>query len=144
MSCPYFYPVEPDTSDTDVRSALLPLGLIWVGVCHAGAAESGPPEEASVRRLCQLGYARERCSRFPANDAGADAVRFTISRDDGQLLHLHYVLERDHHPYAHGSLEYQRGSARLVRAPQNEIVRRQAEAYITSYLRQKEQRAGSR
>lgn len=136
--------MEPDTSDTDARSALLPLGALWAGVCRAGAAELGPPEEASVRRLCQLGYARDNCCRFPANDAGADAVRFTISRDDGQLLHLHYVLERDHHPYAHGSLEYQRGSARLVRAPQNEIVRRQAEAYITSYLRQKEQRAGSR
>jgi hypothetical protein len=136
--------VEPDTSATDARSALLPLGALWVGVCHADAAELGPPEEASVRRLCQLGYARDNCSRFPANDAGADAVRFTISRDDGQLLHLHYVLERDHHPYAHGSLEYQRGSAGLVRAPQNEIVRRQAEAYITSYLRQKEQRDGSR
>jgi hypothetical protein len=136
--------VEPDTSHTDARSALLPLGALWAGVCRAGAAESGPPEEASVRRLCQLGYARDNCFRFPANDAGADAVRFTISRDDGQLLLLHYVLERDHHPYAHGSLEYQRGSERLVRAPQNEIVRRQAEAYITSYLRQKEQRAGSR
>jgi hypothetical protein len=135
--------VEPDTSHTDARSALLPLGALWAGVCRAGAAESGPPEEASVRRLCQLGYARDNCPRFP-NDAGADAVRFTISRDDGQLLLLHYVLERDHHPYAHGSLEYQRGSARLVRAPQNEIVRRQAEAYITSYLRLKEQRAGSR
>ena len=144
MSCPYFYPVEPDTSDTDARSTLLPLGALWAGVCHAGAAELGPPEEASVRRLCQLGYARDNCSRFPANDAGPDAVRFTISRDDGQLLHLHYVLELDHHPYAHGSFEYQRGSARLVRAPQNEIVRRQAEAYIASYLRQKEQRAGSR
>ena len=136
--------MEPDTSDTDPRSALLPLGAFWAGVCHAGAAELGPPEEASVRRLCQLGYARDNCSRFPANDAGADAVRFTISRDDGELLHLHYVLERDHHPYAHGSLEYQRGSARLVQAPQNEIVRRQAEAYITSYLRRKEQRAESR
>lgn len=143
MSCPYFYPVEPDTSHTNPRSALLPLGALWAGVCHA-TSELVPPEEASVRRLCQLGYARDNCSRFPENDAGADAVRFTISRDDGQLLHLHYVLERDHHPYAHGSLEYQIGSARLVRAPQNEIVRRQAEAYITSYLRQKEQRAGSR
>ena len=136
--------MEPDIRDTYARSALLPLGALWAGVCHAGPAELGPPEEASVRRLCQLGYARDSCSRFPANDAGADAVRFTISRDDGEIVHLHYVLERDHHPYAHGSLEYQRGLARLVLAPQNEIVRRQAEAYVTSYLRRKEQSARSR
>ena len=68
-------------------------------------------------------------------------MRFTISRHEAHSLHLYYVLERDHHPFAHGPLEYSIVTRRLVEAPLNEILERQAEAYAESYLQRKACRA---
>jgi hypothetical protein len=136
MSCPYFYPMQPRAEDADSRSAMLPLGNFWAGVCRAAPGADCAPDEEVVRALCHLGYARGQCPRFPAEEL-ADAVRFVIRGDDGGSLHLYYVLERDHHPLAHGRLEYSLGEATFAEAPANPIIRRQAEAYVASYLRRK-------
>lgn len=135
MSCPYFHPIEPRTADA--RAAMLPLGDLWAGMCEARPDESCRPEETAVRPLCNLGYARGQCSRFPLADPGPDAVRFTICRDEERSLQLYYVLERDHHPFAHGALEYSRDTARFTQAPEAALLGRQAEAYVASYLRRK-------
>lgn len=116
---------------------MLPLGNLWAGVCRATPGEGCAPDADVVRPLCHLGYARGQCPRFPVDDGGADAVRFTIRGDDGRALRLYYVLERDHHPLAHGSLEYSLAGAAFANAPANPIVCRQAEAYVASYLRRK-------
>ena len=119
---------------------MLPLGNFWAGVCRAMPGEGCAPDEDLVRPLCHLGYARGQCPRFPAQDRGADAVRFAIRRDDGRSLHLYYVLERNHHPLTHGQLEYSLAAAAFAEAPANPIVCRQAEAYVASYLRRKNAR----
>jgi hypothetical protein len=137
MACPYFYPVERHPGDLSAASATLPLGDAWSGVCRAVAGEPRQPEEAQLRPLCYLGYARGRCDCFPANDSGPDAVRFTIASDDGASLGLYYVVERDHHPFAHGPLQYARSGNRFLQPPTGEILARQAEAYVESYLRRK-------
>ena len=116
---------------------MLPLGDAWAGLCRAGAGPAWQPDQTVLDPLCLLGYARSRCHRFPHNDPGADAVRFTISGDNGVSLHLYYVLERDHHPFAHGPLEYSLTAGRFLQAPAGEILSRQAEAYVQSYLRRK-------
>jgi hypothetical protein len=136
VACPYFYPLQPRATEADSRTSMLPLGDLWAGTCRALPGEGCPPDESSVRPLCNLGYARGQCSRFPADSPDADAVRFTIRRDDGRVLHLYYVLERDHHPLAHGPLEYSLPSAAFVQPPAV-ILQRQAEAYVASYLRRK-------
>jgi hypothetical protein len=141
MSCPYFYPVQPLGGEADTRTPLLPLGNLWSGMCRAVPNQTRAPEESVLRRVCQLGYARGHCLRFPADDSGADAVRFTLSRHEADSLHLYYVLERDHHPFSHGPLEYSLVTRRLVQAPASEILARQAEAYAESYLRRKSARA---
>jgi hypothetical protein len=116
---------------------MLPLGNLWAGVCRAVPGQSCAPNEDIVQPLCHLGYARGQCPRFPADDAGADAVRFTVRHDDGRSFRLYYVLERDHHPLAHGALEYSLAGAAFAQAPVNPVVCRQAEAYVASYLRRK-------
>jgi hypothetical protein len=58
---------------------------------------SHEPEETEQREICNTGYARGRCDRFPT-DAEADAVRFSSNRD-GTLV---YILEKDHAPVRHG------------------------------------------
>jgi hypothetical protein len=136
MACPYFYPVRDPAPP--LESMPLPLGDAWAGLCHA--SQSGPlePEPAFLVGLCHLGYARGRCVRFPTDDPGADAVRFAVSHDSGVSLDLYYVLERDHHPFAHGPLSYSLASQRFLSQPACPIMTRQAEAYIESYLRRKE------
>ena len=134
VSCPYFYPVEPRPV-----AAILPLGDRWAGICRAVPDLPWQPDEAMLQRLCNLGYARGSCARFPSGD-GPDAVRFTVSRDQGDSLRIYYVLERDHHPYAHGPLEYSVAAGAFLNPLAGETMSRQAEAYVESYLRRKGRR----
>ncbi len=124
MSCPYFYPTESRGG-----SALLPLGDLWAGHCHADPAQPATPADALC---CNLGYARGHCARFPDTD-GPDAVRFTIARADAAGVALYYVIERDHHPFAHGPLEYSYAEG-LPPSP-DALLNRQAAAYVDSFRR---------
>jgi hypothetical protein len=144
MACPYFDPVRPRTIAIGAPGAMLPLGDSWLGLCRATAGQPWEPDQASLAALCNLGYARGSCPRFPAEEAdrGPDAVRFTISRDDGRSVEVRYVVERDHHPFAHGGLEFSRAAAAFVVPPPAETLHRQARAYVTSYLRRKAEAAG--
>jgi hypothetical protein len=136
MSCPYFYPSAPRSLPSDPQAAMLPLGDDWAGVCRAAPENPWQPDAATLRPLCNLGYARGACSRFPDDD-GPDAVRFTVSSDDGATLRLYYVVERNHHPVAHGPLAWSRGIAAFAEQPGSLSLRRQAQAYVESYLRRK-------
>jgi len=137
MSCPYFDPVERHPRASGAQPALLPLGDAWTGMCHADLRKTVQPDESALRPLCNLGYARGVCPRFPTEDPGPDAARFTICRDDGASLRLYYVLERNHQPFAHGPLEYPLDQGGFTSAPAGSLTGRQARAYITSYLRRK-------
>jgi hypothetical protein len=126
MSCPHFYPTESRGG-----SALLPLLDSWTGLCHADPAHPALPPNTLT---CNLGYARGQCARFP-NDTSPDAVRFTISHFDANGLLLYYVIERDHHPFAYGPLEYSftSGFPHIT----DPLLKQQATAYVKSYQRRK-------
>jgi len=64
-------------------------------------------------------------------------VRFTVRAADESGLRLYYVVERDHHPFAHGPLEYSRALGSLVNPPESEVLGRQGLAYVRSYLRRR-------
>lgn len=113
----------------------MPLGDLWSGVCTADPAMPVRPDELTLSDSCNMGYARGRCPRFPVA-AGADAVRFCISRDSGDLVQVMYAIEQDHHPLAHGTVEYARSSGTFGTAL-NAKLETQARAYISSYLRRK-------
>jgi hypothetical protein len=137
MSCPYFSPVRrSNASGGPCGGAMLPLGDQWVGVCQSPEFAPEEPDGAVLRGLCNSGYARRGCSRFPAGD-GPDAVRFAIWRDDGASIWVRFAIERDHHPFEHGTLEYARGSASFQAPPASGLLERQARAYIESYVRRK-------
>jgi hypothetical protein len=135
MACPYFCPVAPDPDRSSAAHAMLPLGDAWSGVCHADPNAPWQPDAATLYPLCNIGYARSRCARFPAGD-GPDAVRFSIRAAEGSALELYYVVERDHLPYAHGALEYT-AEADLRPAPGLPAVTRLARAYVSSYFRRR-------
>jgi hypothetical protein len=120
---------------------MLPLGDLWKGECRAAPERPCEPSDAELRPLCNLGYARGTCCRFPAREDGPDAVRFTISGDEGSLLHLYYVIERNHHPFAHGPLKFSISGDDFSNLPAGENFGRQARAYVESYLRRKSEAA---
>jgi hypothetical protein len=136
MSCPYFDPVAPRAQGARAEDATLPLGDEWAGLCRVEPDRACEPDQANLRMLCNLGYARGACHRFPATD-GPDAARFTLIEDNGTTLRLYYVLERDHQPQAHGALEYSIGRDAFLAAPLGKWTPRQAAAYAQSYLRRK-------
>ena len=136
MACPYFNAVNPKSRASDSRYAMLPLGDAWDGTCLAAQEPANAPDETTLLNCCNMGYARECCPRFPAGD-GPDAVRFTIAGGDERHVRLYYVLERDHHPWAHGPLEFSTGRDEFVEPPSSNIVERLGRAYVRSYLRRK-------
>ena len=81
-------------------------------------------------------------------------MRFAVSGDDGATLRLYYVMERNHHPFGHGPLEYPIDrETLLVRQAGREacptgreacptLLARQAGAYASSYLRRKRESSG--
>ncbi|MGA2273656.1 MAG: hypothetical protein ABSH00_08875 [Bryobacteraceae bacterium] len=134
MSCPCFLPVEPRPYAAASRRAMLPLGDAWTGICRAVPDDLFRPDDSTLDTFCNLGYARGRCARFPA-DHGPDAVRFTIVSNDGAVLRLYYVLERDHRPFAHGALEFSVAQNELTTPAEGALTAAQARAYAASYLR---------
>jgi hypothetical protein len=114
---------------------MLPLGDVWTGICQA-STDAAIPGDSVLMPLCNMGYARGNCQRFP-DAGGPDAVRFTISKDEGPFVHLYYVLERNHHPFAHGPLAFDPATDQWVDPPAGDGLRMQARAYLASYLRRK-------
>jgi hypothetical protein len=143
MACPYFYPLAPRTSLGSPKNAMLPLGDFWTGECRANLPHPCQAEEADLRSLCNLGYARHQCVHFPPLPEVPDAVRFTVSGEDASHLRLYYVIERDHHPFAHGPLEYSTTLGAFTSLPVRENFERQARAYVESYYRHKTEAASA-
>jgi hypothetical protein len=95
MACPLFIPSAPLG---DLVTAVAPLGDLFAGRCAACPDAEIEPE--TLRRCCNLGYARRRCERAAQGDN--DAVRVMVRADDGRQVQVAWAIERDHHPVAVG------------------------------------------
>lgn len=135
MACPYFCPIAPDPNESAAH-AMLPLGDAWSGMCQADPDNPWQPGAETLYPLCNIGYARACCARFPAGD-GPDSIRFSVSAAQEGSLHLYYVVERQHLPLAHGPLEYISPEAGFRPEPPLAAVTRLAGAYVSSYLRRR-------
>jgi hypothetical protein len=136
MACPFFYPVARfETSPWSVPPRL-PLGDAFTGVCRAPGNTSQPDEER-LRAVCNLGYGRHGCEQFPEGSA-ADAIRFHVAKDAGELINIQYVFEKNCWPGERGDFDYHLTSGFSI-SPADEILRRQAQTYLESYLRRRSQ-----
>jgi hypothetical protein len=104
------------------------LGDPYSGDCTADG-ERAPG--ARVRTCCNAGYARGACPRFPGGNA-PDSVRFGIVRREAGVATVRYVIERDHHPFDHGTLELRESTT-----TDTTLLERQARAFLASYLRRR-------
>jgi hypothetical protein len=133
VACPFFVPSRRLEIAGWIRPPRLPLGDPFGGACHAQPADIVEPPESRQRELCNCGYARGRCDRFPGTSP-ADAVRFSVTGDTLARLSMVYVVEKDHAPAEHGVLEYVVGDARLEGPPVSDVLMHQARAFLESYL----------
>ncbi len=85
-------------------------------------------------RFCNVGYGRDGCLRFP-HDANADAVRFHIANEKVELIRIQYVYEKDCWPREHGTLECSLKSLGPCASQANELLLRQAGAFLESFQR---------
>ncbi|HSP66714.1 MAG TPA: hypothetical protein VLN48_03235 [Bryobacteraceae bacterium] len=130
MACPFFMPSRRLEHVGWVRPPRLPLGDPWGGTCHARADNIVEPPDLQQRELCNCGYARGRCERFPGGEA-PDATRFSITSDTGGVVRLVYIFEKDHAPASHGVLEFP-GSGEVSGV--SDLLAQQAKAFLESYL----------
>jgi hypothetical protein len=117
---------------------MLPLGGWWSGLCLAAPGTLPEAGNPCGDTACNLGYARGACTRFPEGE-GPDAVRFVIAGHQDGVIQIGYVVERDHHPFAHGRLEYSAAAGAFGPPVLPVLLGRQAEAYAESYLRRKKE-----
>jgi hypothetical protein len=134
MACPFFDPQRTLDPGAWTHRPRLPLGDPCFGFCRQQPDISFAPPEDHQRELCNRGYARGLCEHFPASSA-ADAVRFFVSGDQNGRLSVVYVFEKDHAPLSHGALEF---SAADTAAASDDLLMRQARAFVESYLKSRD------
>src|ERR1700694_3502130 len=107
-------PIERLAEGPWTHSPRVSLGDAYRGVCTASPVEPFlEPPEAAQRDLCNCGYARGICDRFPAGDA-ADAVRFSVTSHLEGRLRVVYVFEKNHSPDSHGVFDFPSAEAPLA------------------------------
>ena len=99
LACPCFEPTARLPWSEWPGSFRPPLGAPWSGICHADPAQPYRPAGQLLVAGCNMGYARDRCDRVPAD--APDAVRLVYAGPDV----VKWVLESDHRPAAHGVSE---------------------------------------
>ena len=129
VACPFFMPSRRLEHAGWVPSPRLPLGDPWGGTCHVLENDIVEPAEQQQREVCNCGYARGRCERFPGGKA-PDATRFSVTSDTGGVIRMVYVIEKDHAPASHGVLEFS-GSGEVSGV--SNLLARQATAFLESY-----------
>lgn len=144
MSCPYFIPTEILAGAQWPHRARLPLGDGWTGHC---CATEGPvtPAEDYVREFCNLGYSlhyERKCPRCPESREW-DAIRVGVIKEDGTVIHLDYVCERDFAPVEHGVLVFDRAVWKWTTPHADHRVQRKAEAYVRVWMERHPLRAAA-
>lgn len=134
MACPFFLPTEEFTEWSWHARPRLPLGDAWKGLCTAHNNE--PPTPEMLKTWCNFGYAKA-CPWLPAR-RHADKVSFSIARDKEDIILIYYVMEVDHTPGEHGTLQYDAQQERWLKTHPDARVQRQAECYLASYRKRKE------
>ncbi len=119
MCCPYFYPAARIENGNWAVAPRVPLLDMCGGECRAGEHGIEPPNFD----LCNNGYARGACDRFP-NDAACDAVRFHAITEGGGVR-VQFIAEKNWWPVAHGDPD-QSGS---------DMIRRQAAVFVDNFRR---------
>lgn len=90
-----------------------------------------------MREVCNVGYGRHSCEQFPQGST-ADAIRFHVAKDADSLIQIQYIFEKDCWPGERGTFDYS-SPQQFSAAVADETLRRQAEAFLESYVRRRDE-----
>jgi len=110
----------------------VPLGDFYRGECRTQTEVHFPDDESLF--LCNLGYARQECSRFPAGSP-VDQTRFAVADETPPTLLIRVVQEGGCRPLGSVTLEFDADRQVWTTTHGDPIIQRQAEAYLEAYLR---------
>lgn len=133
MACPLFI---PSLALGDLVTTAPPLGDLYSGNCAAAPDAEIQPD--TLRRCCNLGYARRHCNR--AAQADSDAIRVLVHADDGRSVQVAWAVERDHHPVAVGVETVEVVAGETAPAGGETALAAQVRACAASYARQTHRR----
>ena len=133
MACPYFSPTAPLPWSLWSGRLRPPLGELYDGECVARGERPYKPTQAHLAECCNLGYARSRCDRVPAN--GPDAIRFSIVKDDGDMCRIVHIAENEGQLAARGIIELNGRALGRLSEKNRPTIELQAGAFLESYLR---------
>lgn len=111
----------------------VPLGDFYRGECRAQTESHTPDDERLF--LCNLGYARPECPRFPA-ESPVDQTRFAVAAETPTLV-IRVVQESACRPLGSVTLEFDVDRQVWTTAHDDPIIQRQAEAYLEAYFRRR-------
>lgn len=126
MPCPYFMPSQATSLASLPHPERLPLGNAYAGRCTAANLT---PTEAMLHD-CNLGYAN--CKHLPT-DRSADAVRFSVRRDQNASIAICYVFEAAYAPVARGELIYDTSALTWRQPHADSRIQRMAECCVASF-----------
>lgn len=110
-----------------------PLGAAYAGTCQACPEDIFEPPPQRQETLCNQGYARGICERFPPS-APFDAVRFSVLEVTAESSRFVWIMERDHAPAQFSAFEYDASLKRPAAPELLGIVDRQAEVFVLSHF----------
>jgi hypothetical protein len=115
-----------------VHAPRWPLGGAYAGVCQACPEDPFEPPAERQETLCNGGYARGICERFPPS-APFDAVRFSVLEETEGSPRFVWILEREHAPAQFGAFEYDTTLKRPSAQGLPDGFDRQAELFVLSH-----------
>jgi hypothetical protein len=116
-----------------VHAPRWPLGAAYAGVCQACPEDPFEPPAERQETLCNAGYARGICERFPPS-ALFDAVRFSVLEETEGSPRFVWILEREHAPAQFGAFEYDATLKRPIAPGLPAVFDRLAEIFALSHL----------
>ncbi len=128
MPCPYFMPTERTSIPELPHPDRLPLGNTYSGQCTAAGVTPTP----EMLHDCNLGYAM--CEHLPRRPRLADAVRFSVRRENQKSIAVTYVFEERYTPVANGVLIFDIASNSWLQRHSDPCIQRMAECCLESFL----------
>lgn len=128
MACPYFMPTERTSIPALPHPERLPLGDTYCGRCTAAGVTPTP----EMLHDCNLGYAM--CEHLPRRPRFADAVRFSVRRENQEQIAVTYVFEERYQPVEQGVLILDTATNCWLQRHPDARIQRMAECCVESFL----------
>ena len=131
MACPYFEPRSVAASPLHAN-ARLPLVEEYEGLCLAAAEPFTAPADTQFR-LCNQGYPRGGCERFPSDETRS-CLRYELLSRNENTLEVMIIAERDYAPVDWRVVRYSTATGAEEPEISDACMRAQLAAFCRAYL----------